>query len=165
MISVENFIRAALAASAERREAALLVLEGQAAAVEPGTTLAPSEPYLSRGALAQQLGVSPWTIWRWQPPSHDLGGHPRYLRSEVEAYLRSPEFARRAASLRATRRTGTVQRAKPATAELGHVNHQAPGTARLCSRVRQTSSVQATPKPENPTNKPEFAKRNFLLAS
>lgn len=88
----------------ERRKQALLVLRGEAVAVEPGAEAPVFEPYLSRSALARQLGVSPWSVWRWQPPSHDVGDRPRFLLSEVRDYLRSEAFSRRRAALRAERR-------------------------------------------------------------
>jgi hypothetical protein len=97
-ISVEDFLGTFLSATTERREEAMRVLRGEPVA----NNFAP-EPYLSCQDLAQHLGVSPCTIWRWQIPFHDLGGHRRYRLSEAEAYLASEEFRRRAAGLRAER--------------------------------------------------------------
>jgi hypothetical protein len=50
--------------------------------------------------------MSTATLWRWQIPGHDLCGRPRYKLSEVEAYLKSDEFKRRVAALRAIRKRG-----------------------------------------------------------
>jgi hypothetical protein len=98
-ISIEEFLGVFLSATNERREEALQVLRG-----DPVPTKLAPEPYLSCKDLAQHLGVSPCTIWRWQIPCHNLGGHRRYRISEAEAYLASGQFQRRAASLRAERK-------------------------------------------------------------
>ena len=59
--------------------------------------------YLTRKKLAQRFKVSRTTLWRWQLPSHDLGGHALFRLSEVKSYLQSEVFKRRAAALRAER--------------------------------------------------------------
>ncbi len=113
--SLEALIAAALAAPPVRREAALRVLTGELTAVEPGSAVTHSEPYLNRSNLARQLDVSPWTVWRWNPPSHEIGGRPRFLLSEVQDYLRSSEFQRRLASLRTERRERSPERGMTST--------------------------------------------------
>ncbi len=94
MTGLDAIVQAAMAAPADRREAALLLLQGQTPRVEP---------FLSLVGLSRTLGVSVSTLARWDPPAHELGGRPRYRVSEVEAYLQSDEFKRRAAALRAER--------------------------------------------------------------
>ena len=93
----EELLRAILEASAERRAEALAVLRGE---VREGPA---AEPYLTLREVARCLGVSPCTLWRWQIPGHVLGGLRRFRFSEVQAYLNSESFQRRAARLRAER--------------------------------------------------------------
>lgn len=92
MTGLEDLVAAAMSAPPERREEALRLLQGQ---------LPKPESYLSLSELARRLGVYRGTLRRWQVPGHELGGHPRYRLSEVEAYFRSEAFQRRQAALRA----------------------------------------------------------------
>ena len=62
------------------------------------------EPFLTLRQLSCAIGIGATTLWRYQIPGHVLGGRPRYKRSEVEEYLRSEQFQRRAAALRADRK-------------------------------------------------------------
>lgn len=101
---VEELMQTVLAASPDRKEAALRVLRGQAHAVEPGAQAPVYEPLLTQRETARRLGVSVSTLWRWRIPGHDLGGRLRYRLTEVEAYFRNEDFRRRAAALRAERR-------------------------------------------------------------
>jgi hypothetical protein len=48
-----------------------------------------NEPWLTKRELAAALRVSPRTIERLGPPAMQVGGQKRYLRSEVERYLRT----------------------------------------------------------------------------
>jgi predicted DNA-binding transcriptional regulator AlpA len=64
----------------------------------------PHEPYLTLREVGQRLGISSATLWRWQVPGHSLGGRRRFRLSEVEAYLKTEAFERRAAALRADRK-------------------------------------------------------------
>ena len=105
MTTSDDLLHALAIASPAQKKEAWLVLRGLARAVDMSTTAPRPEAYLTRKGLALELGVSPWTIWRWQAPSHNLRGRRRYLRSQVEAYLSSPEFQRRLAALRAERRS------------------------------------------------------------
>ena len=79
------------------------MLIGAAEVGSASTSSTLREPYLTLRALGRALGLSASTLWRWRPPSHDLGGRRRYLRSEVEDFLQSSEFKRRLAALRAER--------------------------------------------------------------
>lgn len=101
---IEDLLQSALAASPSRRKDALRVLRGQAVAGVPGTPATVTEPYLTLRQLCAHLGMSRFTLWRWQLPAHSLGGVRRYRLTEVEAYMQSEEFRRRMASLRAARR-------------------------------------------------------------
>lgn len=152
IVTLDNLFRAAAHAPPERLHGALQVLEGRAVAVEPGTVPCPTEAYLSRAALAQVLGVSPWTIWRWRPPSHDMGGRPKFLLSEVHRYLASDEFKCRMAGLRAERgnRRSTAQPSRRRAAATSQVTN-------LCAPVMK----QEPPTTGRfPTNKPGNAKEN-----
>ena len=107
--SLEEFLQAVLQATPERKAAAIRVLVGVDEALNPIPEKSPPEPYLSLRGLADAMGVSGCTLWRWKVPGHDLGGRKRYKRSEVEAYLRSEAFARRCASLRAERKQNSKE--------------------------------------------------------
>jgi hypothetical protein len=95
-ISLDDLVRAAMSAPAEKREAALRLLQGK---------LPKPEPFLTLRGLCKELGFGATTLRRWRVPSHDLGGHRRYRLVEVEAYLASEAFLRRQAALRAERRS------------------------------------------------------------
>ena len=96
MTGLEDIVQAVMAASPERREEALRLLQGN---------LPKPEPYLTLRELGRRLGFSTATLRRWQVPGHDLGACPRYRMSEVEAYLKTDAFKRRLMALRAMRRT------------------------------------------------------------
>lgn len=95
MIALEDIVQAAMTAPSDRREAALRLLRG-----EPSRT----EPYLTLAELSEHLGYSTRTLLRWQVPSHQHGGKPRYRLAEVEGYFGTEKFQRRQAALRAERR-------------------------------------------------------------
>jgi hypothetical protein len=95
MTGLEDLVQAAMSAPPERREAALRLLQGN---------LPEPEPYLTLIELGRRLGFSTRTLSRFQVPWHDLGTSKRYRLSEVEDYLRSEDFLRRQAALRAERR-------------------------------------------------------------
>lgn len=63
------------------------------------------EPYLTLRELADKLNFHPSTLWRWRVPCHELAGRPRFMASEVIAYLASDRFKNRARELRQHRRT------------------------------------------------------------
>lgn len=104
MSALEELMHAALAAPPQQREAALSVLRGQARGGDSTEWPSVAEPYLTLRETARRLGLSAATLGRWRIPGHGLGGRWRYRLSEVEAYLRSRTFQRRAAALRAERK-------------------------------------------------------------
>ena len=61
------------------------------------------ERYMTLREVGRKLGISPCSLWRWGVPGHALGGRRRFRLSEVEAYLHSSEFERRAEELRKQR--------------------------------------------------------------
>lgn len=97
-ISTE-LLQAMMAATDEQRTAALRVLRGEQ--TEPIPTV---EPYLTLKQVAAQLNLHPSTLWRWDVPKHSLGGRPRFLLSEIQTYLQSDAFKRKAADLQIHRR-------------------------------------------------------------
>ncbi len=99
-----RIVEAAMGSTSDRIEDAIRLLNGGRDAVSGPESKATDEAYLSLRQLSVEIGISPSTLWRYQIPGHEMGGHPRYKRSEVEAYLKSEAFKRRAASLRADRR-------------------------------------------------------------
>src|SRR5689334_4832393 len=99
MSAIERLLQAALAAPPDRQDAALQVLLGNVQVTDSRVEVRPVEPYVTQRAVARKYDVSVCTVWRWSPPSHDLGGRRRYRLSEVEQYLASDDFKRRAAAL------------------------------------------------------------------
>ena len=105
-----ELLRAILEASEEQRRKALAVLQGQdKGAAGKGSP----EPFLTLVQLAETLNFDPSTLWRWQIPGHRLGGKPRYLLSEVNAYLDIEEFQRRVEDLRRERALRRRRGSKP----------------------------------------------------
>ena len=102
MNTTDEFLQVLLSAPPERKTAAMRVLRGQAAAVDPHD--GPPEPYLSLRETARHLSISACTLWRWRIPGHEFGGRRRYRLSEVRAYLEGEDFKRRLAILRAERK-------------------------------------------------------------
>lgn len=115
--SMEEFLQAVLQATPERKAAAFQILRGEVASVSEVRTLPPPEPYLSLRGLADTLGVSVCTLWRWKVPWHNLGGRKKYKRSEIETYLKSEAFARRSACLRAERKAPSERGSNPKKGE------------------------------------------------
>ena len=100
MTLTEEVMQAVLAAPDDRKRVALRVLRGEPAAPVDHD----SEKYLTQKECARRLGLSACSLWRWQVPRHLLGGRPRFRLSEIEKYLASEEFHKRAAVVRAADR-------------------------------------------------------------
>lgn len=101
---LEDLLQAAVMASPERKSAALRVLQGVDQTTEMVTHEKTREPYMTLRQIGKALGFSPCTLWRWQIPGHNLGGRRRFRLTEVNRYLQSEEFQRRAAALRGERK-------------------------------------------------------------
>ena len=94
---MNEVLAALVTATPDRKAAALRVLRGE----DLGSVRrVDTEPYLTLREVGRQLAVSPCSLWRWGVPGHELGGRRRFRMREVEAYLGSDEFKRRAAELR-----------------------------------------------------------------
>jgi hypothetical protein len=104
MALTEELMAAALTATDERKAAALRALRGDPADKCQGSEVRGPEPFLTLKESAKRLGVSACSLWRWGVPGHELGGRRKFRMTEVEAYLQSDEFRRRAAKLRRGKR-------------------------------------------------------------
>lgn len=103
MSVIEELMQAALTAPDELKARALRVLRGESQTLDAETLRRCSgqaERFLTLKECAKRLGVSSCSLWRWQVPGHELGGRPKFRMSEIEAYLASDTFRRRAAELR-----------------------------------------------------------------
>ena len=98
MTLTEELITAAVTATDEKKTAALRILRGEA--VPPPKEGADPERFLTLKECGRRLGVSACSLWRWGVPGHELGGRRKFRMTEVEAYLQSKEFKRKAAGLR-----------------------------------------------------------------
>lgn len=94
-----ELLAALLAATPDQKAGALKLLRGELTERQPSP-----EPYLTLRDLAAQIHFHPSTLWRWGIPKHELAGRPRFLASEVIAYLSSEPFKRRADDIRLKRR-------------------------------------------------------------
>lgn len=112
--AMEELLQAAFLAPAERQEDALRVLRGEAQVMDDTVSAYRHEPYLTLREAAKRLGISTFSLWRWQIPGHDLGGRRRFRLSEVISYLESDAFHARIATLRALRKTKATARRSPA---------------------------------------------------
>ena len=102
-----DLLAAVVAATPERKEAALRVLRGEVPAVDEATrrlVAGEAEPFQTLREIGRRLTVSPCSLWRWGVPGHELGGRRRFRMSEVETYLASNEFKKRANDLKEDRR-------------------------------------------------------------
>lgn len=98
-----DLLAAVVAATPERKAEALRFLRGEVPAMDAEMLRRCSgqaEPFLTLREIGRRLAVSPCSLWRWGVPGHELGGRRRFRMSEVEAYLASDDFKRRAAELR-----------------------------------------------------------------
>lgn len=101
-----ELLAAVVAATPERKREALRVLKGEAPPVDTEIIRRCSglaEPYLSLREVGRRLGVSVCSLWRWGVPGHELGGRRRFRMSEIEAYLASDVFKKRAENLKEDR--------------------------------------------------------------
>ena len=96
-----ELLQALLAASDERKQAALQVLKGV-----PASDAVHREPelFLSLKEIARVLNVHYTTLWKWRVPGHRWAGRPKYRISEVLAYLESEAFRGRVQELKTIRR-------------------------------------------------------------
>ena len=93
-----------MAATADRKAAALRVLRGEDGLGSGEKRNALPERFVTQRELVKMLGVSAISLWRWKVPGHELGGRRRFRVSEVLAYLESPVFKAIAEELKARRR-------------------------------------------------------------
>lgn len=102
----EELFQALANATGEKRSDALRVLRGEAQlGQEKEVTGERVEPLLTQRETAAKLNVHPTTLYRWQVPSLELGGRPRYRMSSVLAYIESSQFKKRMEVLRTERKT------------------------------------------------------------
>ena len=99
-----DLLAAVLAATPDRKSAALRVLRGEDRIGGGEKKNALPERFVTQRELVKMLGVSAISLWRWKVPGHELGGRRRFRVSEVLAYLESPAFKSLAEVLRAERR-------------------------------------------------------------
>ena len=102
-----ELLAAIVTATVEKKHEALKVLRGETVSADAETLRRCSgqaELYLSLREVARRLGVSACSLWRWGVPGHELGGRRRFRMSEVEAYLASDEFKKKAEDLKEDRR-------------------------------------------------------------
>jgi predicted DNA-binding transcriptional regulator AlpA len=97
-----SLLQALLTAPEERKLAALRVLRGESS--KEARQGFDAEPYLTLREVGRRLGISACSLWRWGVPGHEMGGRRRFRMSEVEAYLASAAFRRRAEELKDERR-------------------------------------------------------------
>ena len=99
-----DLLAAVLAATPDRKSAALRVLRGEDSVGNGESKNALPERFVTQRELVKMLGVSAISLWRWRVPGHELGGRRRFRVSEVLAYLESPEFREVAEGLKSARR-------------------------------------------------------------
>jgi hypothetical protein len=113
-----DLLAAVLAATPDRKSAALRVLRGEDRVGGGEKKNALPERFVTQRELVKMLGVSAISLWRWKVPGHELGGRRRFRVSEVLTYLESPEFKALAEELKAVRRekreagAGVVRRSR-----------------------------------------------------
>ena len=102
-IDMNRLIPAYLAADAERRQRAMLVLTGGDQVQALAADRACPERLLNQTEVAKVLGVHPTTVRRWCLPCHRLGRVPRYRTAEVMEYIGGQTFRRRLRELKQIR--------------------------------------------------------------
>lgn len=96
-----ELLQALLTATDDQKRTALRAFRGDdATESEPDKP----EPYLTLREVGRRLNVSACSLWRWGVPGHELGGRRRFRMCEVEEYLQSNEFRKRAEELKQERR-------------------------------------------------------------
>jgi hypothetical protein len=96
--SIPDLVSLAMKSSEDQLAKAMLILQGKAP-----TPVAPVEPLLTAVDVARQLNISRATCYRWNFPSHEMGGKPRMRMSEILKYLDSEEFKLHSEKLRRER--------------------------------------------------------------
>ena len=119
-----EILQSLIRATDEQKQQALRVLRG-----DPLTPLPQIEPYLELKEVGEKLNIHPGTLCKWRIPKHNLAGRPRYILSEVHAYLESPEFTRFAEELRAARRDRCKEQSSTSPADLHRHAHARSGGA------------------------------------
>lgn len=99
-----DFLAALVVAPDARKREALKILRGETEPQRNAAQAKDTEPYLTLREVGRRLGVSACSLWRWGVHGHELGGRRRFRMSEVEAYLASDEFKKRAEDLKVDRR-------------------------------------------------------------
>jgi hypothetical protein len=130
MTLTEELITAAVTATDEKKAAALRVLRGESEVAGLRPEIGVPEVFVTLKECGRRLGLSACSLWRWGVPGHELGGRRKFRMTEVEAYLQSKEFKRKAAGLRKVKTLSSRQ-----------VTGQ--GTER--STLRQSSGQALTP--------------------
>jgi predicted DNA-binding transcriptional regulator AlpA len=102
-----DVLAAVVAATVEQKQAALRVLRGEPESTVQKTEVRMPETFVTLKDCAQRLGVSACSLWRWGVPGYELGGRRKFRMTEVEAYLHSEAFRKRAAELRGGKLEGT----------------------------------------------------------
>jgi len=110
-ISLEKFMSAFSAASAENKQASL-----RAAWATLNGVNGKAQDLLTQRALAKELELHETTVWRWQFPFVEWAGQKRYEFKTCKAYMQSPELKLRLEALRKKRRRKKEIVNKPATA-------------------------------------------------
>lgn len=100
MTLTEELITVAVTATDERKAAALRALRGEAEVAGQRPEFGAPEVFVTLKECGRRLGLSACSLWRWGVPGHELGGRRKFRMTEVEAYLQSKEFKRKAAGLR-----------------------------------------------------------------
>jgi hypothetical protein len=116
MTLTEEIMQAAFSATDDRKREALKVLRGEPSIADAETLRRCSgqaEPFLTLQEVGRRLNVSACSLWRWACPGHQLGGRRRFRMSEVEAYLASNDFKKRAEELKEERRLPVPETTNP----------------------------------------------------
>lgn len=80
---IPKLLHAVADATEEQLDIALQILEGR---------LCPAdyvEPYVTLKEAAEKLGIHSTTLYRWKVPCYRINGRPRYLISEINAFIRA----------------------------------------------------------------------------